>query len=205
MVSGTYITKAGGRRAFSLIELLVVIAIMLILTVLAVGAYANFNKARRIRSSAESINSIFTTARAFAISKNQWYRVVFQFKNPDTGAEEFAYWIDEIVRNTSASPSPPIIQLPNGVITPKVTTPEFMDQKVQIESIYVDNLADPATTITASAANYAVVRFRPDGSSDASSVHIISRATDPAVDSNYYTIKLYNPSAKSKIYAETRR
>ena len=49
MFSGTYITRPGGRRAFSLIELLVVIAIMLILTVLAVGAYANFNKARSVR------------------------------------------------------------------------------------------------------------------------------------------------------------
>jgi prepilin-type N-terminal cleavage/methylation domain-containing protein len=186
------------RRAFTLVELMVVFAITAILTLIAVGSYASFRKSRQIRSAAESVNSVFVAARSYAIATGQWHRVVFQFKNL-AGAEQYSYWVDEIDPFTSAVPNPAI---PEPARKAKITTPDVMQEQVKISGIKIDpyptEFAHPADT-------YVVVRFFPDGTSDMTSVYLLPIGADPAQDVNYYTVKVYSPTGKSKIIPDDKR
>jgi type II secretory pathway pseudopilin PulG len=182
-----------------MVELSVVVGIILLLSLLAIGSYANFSRGRRVLASAQSLSSILTTARSYAIANNRWQRVVIQFRNPDTNAEEFAYWIDEISQNSSTTPNPPLPGTVPGILKPKVTTPELLQPEVRIASVFVDN-GDTATTYPASVNGSVVIRFKPDGSSDHAVVNLTGRANDPLDESKYYRVKVYGPTGKTKIF-----
>lgn len=186
------------RRAFTLVELMVVFAITAILTLLTVGGYANFRKNRQIRSGAESVNSVFVAARSYAIATGQWHRVVFQFRNPD-GREQYSYWVDEIDPFTNSTPNPGV---PEPARRAKVTTPDVLPEQVRITDIKVDPYA---TEFSYPTNTYVVVRFFPDGTSDNVAVHLLGLNGDPNNDAHYYTVKVYAPTGKSKIIADSRR
>lgn len=197
---GYFSALRGTRRGFSLVELSVVAAILLLLALLAIGSYVNFATARRVRSGAEEVNSVFTTARAYAIASNKWHRVVFQMRNPlNAGEEVYSYWIDEIAPNSSGTPNAPQPGLASGILRPKVTTPEALPQEIRLAAIYVDN-GDTATTYTSAANQAVVVRFRPDGSSDGALVSLIDRQHATTDEARYYQVKVYAPTGKSKIF-----
>ncbi|MCX7018949.1 MAG: prepilin-type N-terminal cleavage/methylation domain-containing protein [bacterium] len=198
-----------GRAGFTLLELMVVIVMIMILTLMAIGSYANFRKSRRIRSAAENVNSAFVAARSYAIANDKWYRVVFQLKNPQTGAAQYAVWIDEIQRNTSRPPNPANATINDGVTRPKITTPEFLPEAVAVTGAVINNGVDPVFTLTSDGNNYFLVRFMPDGSSDQASIYLWDTQSPSATPltpppHSYYTVKLYAPTARSHIYPETR-
>lgn len=194
------------KHGFSVIELLVVLAIIAIASVVVVGSYSNFRKGRRIQSGAAMINTLFATARSYAISTNQHYRVVLQMRNPMTQAEEYVLWIDQVYSDVQEAPNPSLLA---PAQKPKVTTPETLAQGLRIADATV-NVVRPGQTATNqtmqySTNNYAVIHFAPDGTSDGATVHLIDAESDPAVSTNYHTIKLYQPTASSKIYADVRK
>ena len=182
-----------------MVELSVVVGIILLLSLLAIGSYAQFSRGRRVLAAAQGISGVLTTARAYAIATNKWQRVVIQFRNPDTNAEEFAYWIDEIAQNSSTTPNPALPGTDSGILKPKVTTPEFVRPEVRIASVFVDN-SDTATTYPASSNGSVVIRFKPDGSSDHAVVNLTARSDDPLDASRYYRVKLYGPTGKTKVF-----
>jgi prepilin-type N-terminal cleavage/methylation domain-containing protein len=205
MVRALSIQVAGTRmarwRGFTVVELLVVIAIMSLLTLISVGTYSSFRKGRKIASGAEGVSTAFSTARSYAIAGNGWYTVVFQFRNPVTGAEESSYWIDEVYPDSGASAPSTSNPFPPAHLQrkrPRVTTPQLLPDGVRISDVAVNTTG--TMTYTDQTASQVAVLFQPDSTSDQASVHLIETVADPAIDTNYYTIKLYRPTAKAKIF-----
>jgi prepilin-type N-terminal cleavage/methylation domain-containing protein len=187
------------KLGFTLIELIVVFAITAVLSLIAVGTYANFRKNRQIRSAAESINSVFVAARSYAIATGQWHRVVFQMENPSTSAEQYSFWVDQIDPFTSLDPAPSV---PEPAVKPKITTPDFLPERVRISDIEINTTS---TTYQYPADPFVIGRFFPDGSSDMITVHLLQKDSDPNVDSNYFTIKVYPPTGQAKIFPDEKR
>lgn len=182
-------------RAFSLIELLIVFAIIAIISLIAIGSYANFRRGRQIRSAAENINSVFVAARSFAITSGNWNRVVFQLRNPLSGKEEYSYWIDELDPNPTGPPNPVVPPPPK---TPKIITPIPLIEGVKIADVTLPSQVP--TTYDISNSDYILVFFSPQGTSDTALVHLLSTdVSDSTVAASYYTVRLYGPTAKSKI------
>lgn len=194
------------QHGFSLVELLVVFAIVATISAVAVGSYSSFRKGRRIQSGAAMVNSLFVTARSYAISTNQHYRVVLQMRNPQTRTEQYALWIDQVSAPSEASPNPSTL---DEAVRAKVTTPELLPEGLRISDTLVtvveSGQTPTTTTVQFPKDNYAVVHFSPDGTSDGAVVHLIDAASDPAVAENYYTVKLYQPTAATKILAEAKK
>lgn len=192
------------RGGFSVVELLVVVTIIIILTLSAVGGYTRFAAARHVESGAESIRMVLNTARSYAISTNRWHRVVFQFRNPMTGQEDFTYWIDDIYQNTSTTPNPASPGTDPGILKPKVTSPEPLDSVLRIASVRVDN-GVTNNTYDSQTNNAVVVRFKPDGSSDGVLVNLLRKNQDRTNASNYTQIKVYSPSGSSRVQLAANR
>lgn len=180
-----------------------VIVISSVLTLIAVGSYSGFRKARLVRTGAESLNSAFVAARSYAISGNQWYRVVMQFRNPVTGDEEYSYWVDELPPNPNPSDPPNPYDLRDvPARRMKVTTPEFLQPGLKIADVTFGT-TPTATLVQYPNDRYAIFRFGPSGETmESGAVHLIENVADSRIESNYYTIKIYSPTAKSKIFAE---
>jgi len=182
------------KRGFSLIEVVIVVVIAMILTILAVGSYSAMRQRRNLRAAATSFNSALVTARSYAVSRNEWHRVVVQFRDPTTNNESPLYWIDEIPPGSNTVPNPAI---PEPAARPKVTTPQGLPVGVH----FLDaNVA--GTTITATANNYAIIRFFPNGSSDEAEVRLYEDSVVANRPTPIQTVKLYGATSKSRIFGD---
>lgn len=173
---------------------MVVVVVTSIVSLVAVGSYSAMKQRRNLRGAAESVNSIFVTARSYAVSRNAWHRVVFQFRDPASGDEKPLYWIDEIQPNSSTTPNP---ALPEPAVRPKLTTPQLLPVGIHFLDANVNG-----TTYTASAEQNLVVRFLPNGSSDQASIRIYEDSQAGNRATPITTIKLFAATAKSKIISD---
>jgi prepilin-type N-terminal cleavage/methylation domain-containing protein len=189
------------RRGFTMVELLVVIAIMGVLTLLSVGTYSSFRKGRKVVSGAGGVSATFSAARSYAIATNGWYTVVFQFRNPVSGAEQASFWIDEVYPGSGASAPSTSNPFPPAYLQrkrPRVTTPQLLPDGVRLSDVVINTTgtvaySDPAYSQVA-------VLFEPDSTSDQASVHLIEANADSSIPENYCTVKLYGPTAKAKVF-----
>lgn len=199
-------TPGACRTGFTLLELVVVLAIVLVVTLVAVGGYANLRKGRSVRTAAEAVQALLVGARAYAITTNGHYRVVIQMRNPSTGQEQTSYWIDEIYPSDAevTTPNPAV---PEAAKTPKITTPELLPEDVDLADVEVVQVKDPGISTKASpeTTSYAVIRFFPDGSSDGATVRLV-RGGALTADNNprAYVIRLVAPTAKARIASAER-
>lgn len=180
-----------------------VLAIAGALTAISVGLYAGFQRERRITAAAQTVNSTFRTARSQAITTNGWYTVVFQFNDPLTNEERASVWIDEVVPESAKSTGDANSPFPPHYYTRKthrVTTPEYLPEGVRL----VDVVFGTTQTLTR-ANNHAAVLFKGDGTSHQATVHLLDTSGDAGEDASYHTVKLYAPTAKSKIFPNTRK
>lgn len=183
------------RRGFSLLELTVVVLITGLLSLVAVGSYSVMKQRRNLRGAAQSLNSVFVTARSYAVSRNAWHRVVLQFKDPVSGEEKPLYWIDEIQPNSNTTPNP---TFPEDPVRPKITTPQPLPVGVHFLDANVNG-----TTYTAALEHYLVIRFLPNGSTDQASVRLYEDSQAANRPTPITTIKLFAATGKSKIIADT--
>jgi prepilin-type N-terminal cleavage/methylation domain-containing protein len=181
---------------FTFIEILVVVLIIAVLSVVAVGSYTSFRNARRLNFAASALTNTFATARSYAISSNKWHRVVVQLKNPVSGIEEFAYWIDEIASGSSTVPNPSPANIGAGVVRSKLIGVGTLFDDVRVAEVAVNTTG---TLITPSTDYFAVVRFKPDGSADLASLHLEDMRASPAGPNRLATIKVYPATGKVQL------
>jgi prepilin-type N-terminal cleavage/methylation domain-containing protein len=160
------------RRGFTLLETLTVVAIIGILTSFAILVYSNHRRGLRAQTSAQQIESLFTTARALAINQNAHFRAVLDL---DTSG----MWIDRTDQD-------------GQVVTPKVVTPENWSFYTTVVDVTVDG--------TSSTAGVVPIRFRPNGSSQSARILLASEGGDSTGGEDLFTIKLYGPTARSRIF-----
>jgi prepilin-type N-terminal cleavage/methylation domain-containing protein len=184
------------KRGFSLLELFIVVIIAGIVSFIAVGSYSAMKQRRNLRSAAESVNSAFVTARSYAVSRNAWHRVVFQLRETGTGvaSDRTNYWIDEIEPNSNTTPNP---VFPEDAVRPKITTPQPLPVGIHLLDANING-----TTYTATAEQYLVIRFLPDGSSDSAGVRLTEDSQAANRPQPVYTVRLYPATGKSKIMTD---
>lgn len=194
------------KHGFSLIELAVVLTIAGILTLIAIGSYSNFREGRRLRSAAQGINSLFVSARSYAITTGKPHRVVFQLQDPITSSQRFVAWIDEY-DPLQPLDSAPVTVMPVTTVRPKITTPEPMTEGVRVADFTVAPEGGTSVTLQYpfTSANYAVIRFMADGTSDYADVHLLEETGDVSLSRDYYTVRLYSATAKPKMYPFERK
>jgi hypothetical protein len=166
----------------------------MILSVLAVGSYSAMKQRRNLRTAAESFNSALVTARSYAVSRNEWHRLVIQFRDPVTVAESGVYWIDEVAPGSNSTPNPGTPEVP---VRPKITTPQNLPLGVHFLDASIGG-----TTFTATANNFVIIRFFPNGSSDEADVRLYEDSVAGNRPTPIQTVKLYGATAKSRIFGD---
>lgn len=168
--------------------------IALILSMVAVNSYSSMKQRRSLRSGAQSLQDVFLNAHSLAVSRNAWYRVVLQVKDPATNAAKFGFWVDEIDPGTSATPNPVTLDpTQRSLVIPWKGLPE----SVQILDAQING-----TTFTATTANpYLIVRFKPNGSSDQANVRLLEDTFNAPSGRITSEVRLYPATGKPKIVA----
>lgn len=172
-----------------------VVGIALILTIVAVNSYSSMQQRRSLRAGADSVRDVLMNARSLAVSRNAWHRVVLQLRDPDTGQENFGFWIDEIDPNTSTDPNPVNLDAHRrGLVVPWKSLPE----SVEIVEANING-----TSYTTMLANpYLVVRFMPNGVADSANILLSEDSHVPPHGTISSEVRLYPATAQSKIVAD---
>ena len=98
---------------------LVILLLISILAVVSLSTFASFHKASLRSNEARKIAKLLSTARSYAIAQNRYYQAAVWL-------DRSCYWIDE----TNAA---------GAVVRPKITTPEPVDELIEIADITVDS------------------------------------------------------------------
>lgn len=170
-------------RGVTILELIAVIIISLILATMGFSSVLIIRSQAPIDSTTTRLTGALSSARMLAISRNAPYQVSIDLANRN-------FWIDEIA-DADASPT--------VRVTPKVQSPEAIDDSVILEGVFLTGNAafetGPVVTLA----------FRPDGSSPSDAyVTFYMRAMDPGIDTSIYTVRLYAPTGQSKIFKKQR-
>ena len=75
------LAQGGDARGFTLVELMVTVTIMAIIMTIAVNAWSQYRQKTRVKSAAEEIRSVLTSARLRALSTRSKASVTFDFAN----------------------------------------------------------------------------------------------------------------------------
>lgn len=164
------------KKGFTVSELLVVLMIISVFSGFVIISYNGFRNYLRLKSTSQEIVSLLSAARSMAINQNGYFRAGFLI---DSGT----MWVDEVDSFGNLS-------------QPKVIHTKQIPELVKIVSITVDS-----TTYTE---GVAYITFRPDGSAQYSTIYL-RRLHTPDIDENYYTIKVFPGTGKTRVYPNQRR
>jgi len=190
------------QRGFTLIEVTVVILIMLVLTSLAIGIYGPFRSKQASDGAMEKVTMALHKARNNAVSTGYSFRVTI-------ARQDNVFWVDR-TGNTRAeqyafdlrdqTEIDPITGETIQVGRPKVVRPEALPDFVEFSRINDDIPQD-----TLSGVDYYFFVFEPGGNSiDDGGIEFFTRGTDPNIDENYYSIRVYGPSGTIKKQPQQR-
>lgn len=173
------------------------VVIAMILTIVAVNSYSAMQQRRSLRSGAESVRDVFMNARSLAVSRNAWHRVVIQVKDPDTNAEKYGFWIDEIEPGTSTDPNPATLDTASRAL---VVPWQGLPDSVQVLDA---NINGTSYTASSAATNpYLLVRFMPNGISDDANIRLREDTFVAPAGPLVSEVRLFGATAKAKIVAE---
>ena len=161
---------------FTMVEALTVLVVIGVLTSFAMLIYGNYRRALRAKSSAKQIESLLTTARTLAINQNAHFQAVLDLNTS-------GLWIDQV-------------DAAGQVVVPKVTTPENWSVYVRVVEAAVNGVAVQSNGLVR-------IKFYPNGTSDAARLLLLSEGS-PGRPNDFYTLKIYPPTARCRIIAEAR-
>ena len=155
---------------------LVVLLLIAILATISFGVFTGLQRTTLLPGEARKIGKLLSTACSYAVAENKYYQATIWLDTP-------SYWIDEIDASGT-------------VVRPKVVAPELLDEMIQIIDITADS-----TNYTSGLVR---IRFSPNKTSDAVTIHMIHKSADPTRDESFCTIKLYAPTARVNIFENQR-
>lgn len=179
------------------------VLIAMIVTILTVNSYSSMKQRRSLRSAAESVRDVLTNARSLSVSKNTWYRVVIQLRDPATNEPKVGYWIDEIDPGTSTNANPATLDAAaRALVVPWQSITEHVEfMKATIKgtdyTVILPNLTENPTQPNP----YLVIRFMPNGTSDGANIQLLERDETTPTGPITSEIRLYSSTAKANIVA----
>ena len=175
-------------------ELMAVVLIAMILTIVAVNSYSAMKQRRALRSGAESVRDVLTNARSLAVSRNAWHRVVIQLRDPSTTTTKVGFWIDEIDPGTSTNANPATLDAATRALV--------VPWQDLVEPVEILDASIKGTSYTAATANpYFVIRFMPNGTSDAANIRLLESSKATPAGAIVSEVRLYPATAKANIVA----
>jgi len=165
------------KRGFTALEIVVVLIILSIFSTFAILSYNTYRRQARIKNGAQTVESTLSTARALAINQNAYFQVCMDIPNGH-------FWIDKLDRK-------------GGIIKPKVTGVNFLPEGVLFTEIRKNNYSYYSGIVP--------ILFRPNSSSEYTSIYLIGENMDGTAGQNYYTIRVYPSTALSHIYKNERK
>lgn len=168
-------------RAITLLELLTVLCIAAVLATLVVATFFRSHQVSLLDNEARKFQSILSLARSKAISENTHYQFGYWVDTP-------SYWLDRLTPDGMA------------VDQAQIVTPEPLSDRIDVSFSFETALGSPA----ARPPGVIVMHFKSNGSSDTGSIWLIRKTADKNDPSEYYTIKLYGPTGRAKIFANQK-
>ncbi len=165
------------RRAFSAIEIVVVLLILSAFSTFAIVSYAGYRKQARIRNASRRLETLLTTARALAINHNTPYQVQIDMDNHQ-------FWVDRLDRF-------------GRIEKPKAVPVDWLPDFVRVHDVVKSGLSYASGTVS--------ILFRPNSTSEYTSIYIISELEDEAAQENYITIRIYPSTGLVKTFRNERR
>lgn len=159
------------RAGLVFLEILVVLVIFVIFSSFVILTYSTYRQNLEITSAAQQIRKMFGTARTKAINLNGYYLVTVDM-------DRSKVWIDQSD------------QLKN-VVRPKIVTPVVLPPDVKITEIRVNS-----TVFTSGAVE---ILFEPDGQAEYTIFNLLRVNDNPAVDRNYYSIRVFKSTGLAQI------
>lgn len=164
------------RRGFTVLELMTAVLIALIVGSVATAGFFIYEKQMPLDQTGRRLTYFFSLARSHAVGQNAPF--AFQFD-----PENSIFWLD-------------CVDDSGNITVPKVQRPEKIDEKVEVFSMY-----SGSTEIYASGdEDTLTTTFYSDGSCDDLRILIKLKGTDETVAENVHTIRLYGPTAQSKVF-----
>lgn len=174
------------KKGVTLLEAIITITILMILASAGIFTYTAFNNDRHIKSGAEEISSILSAARNYAIANKEYYQVVLYFQNGST--ENVSYWIDQTDQY-------------GAIQKAKITTPKSIPDFVIVDKndIAFKIVSNLSWNTNLDGSIYKIV-FMADGTSDYAQIPLKLKNS-----SIYYTIVLFAPTAKVKVFEKEKK
>lgn len=170
------------RHGVTLLELLAVLLILVIFAGFFVGGFVRQRQVALLRSESQQIQALIGLARSRAITESVPQQLVFWPDQP-------AYWIDRL--------SPDGLSIEQSQVTTPQPVNRLLRLDMDVETVY----GSPATNPEG---NLVTIFFRPDGSSDSATFWMRRRAADPTDPTEYYSIRLYGPTGRSRVFPNQR-
>jgi len=165
------------RKGFTALEIIVVLLILSIFSTFAILSYSSYRRQARIKQAARSVESSLSTARALAINQNSNYQVCFSI-------DDGHFWIDKLDRR-------------GRVVKPKVMGVNWLPEGALLSEIRKNSLSYYSGIIP--------ILFRPNSSSEYTSIYLIGENMDGGLNENYYTIRIYPSTGLPHTYRNQRK
>ncbi|GAB4321695.1 MAG: hypothetical protein Kow0059_16480 [Candidatus Sumerlaeia bacterium] len=159
------------RAGLVFVEILVVLVIVVVFSSFVILTYSTYRENLEITSAAQTIRKVLSTARTKAINLNKYYIVTIDI-------DRSKVWIDE---SNEA----------RAVVRPKVETPVVLPDYIRIREVRINS-----TTYTSGAVE---ILFKPDGQGEYAVINLLRQGDNPAIDSNYYSIRLFPSTGTAQI------